>query len=295
MPVLELRLALAAAIATSAMVLYLVALMVAARIWGRFWAMRRANFVDAWQDYLASDKGPVSSRLLSLHPDEMHHLVRGWNLAAEAQRGRPERLARLREIAYACDLGHAAVALAFRGRSRDERVSGLQALGHLGRSEVFDRLRVLVSSRDPLLSLAAWQALLRIDEERALREVGQALCARPEWPEHSVAQSVAALSEQAKSVLIGQAAAFDCTHRIVAALESSHHAGATQLIRHELQTAGDFDDIAQLLYRVQRSEHIELIERALGQADAGANPGPWAAGYRQRALVWRPLDEEAHG
>ena len=295
-PLLELRLAIGAAVGMIAMVMYLAALMVAARIWGRFWRLRRANFVDTWRDYLVSEKPPLSARILSLHPDEVLHLVRVWNLEFERVRQWPERRARLTAIAIASGLTHAAPALAFRGRTRDERISGIQALGHLRAEEVYPRLEAYLSSPEDLIALAAWEAMLRIDEARTLRTHAAPLAEREGWPEHAVAHVVYEMSEKGKAALIGQAAALDCTPRIVSALEKTHHAGASQLIRHELETAPTFGLISRLIYAVQRAEHLELIELAVRRAlraDPGGQPG-WVADLQSMPHDWMAAQPEGN-
>lgn len=278
---LELRLAIAAAIGAGAMVLYLVALMVAARVYGKFRRLRRANFVDAWQDYLASNKPPVTARILSLHPEEVHHLVRGWNLAMEqamvllraGATGQEERVTRLRDIAYSTELTHAALALAFRGRTRDERISGIQSLGLIGRREVVARLIPVLASPDSLLALAAFEALIRIDEGSIAEHIDEILCARPEWPEHAVSSVILEMDETTRSVLVSQIGfrPDDCVARVISTLERIHHAGATQLLRHKLSGDRSAEEKARLLYAVQDEGHIRLVEEALAR-----EPGGWA-------------------
>jgi hypothetical protein len=266
---LELRLAIVAAIATGAMVMYLVALMIAARIYGRLRRLRRANFVDSWQEYLASDTPPVTARILSLHLPEVHHLLRGWNLAAEKED--ESGLERLRAIAYASGLTHAAVAFAFRGTTRDERISGLQALGKLGRIEVLERIVPLIEHEDRIISLAAFEAVVRIDQTVIRHRLGQILCSHSSWPEHSVAGCIQELDQASKAQLVRQVARADvaCVNRIVAPLEQTHHAGATELIRYRLQTADSREDRAAMLYAVQNEEHIQQIEASLESAPGG--------------------------
>ncbi len=277
---LELRLAIAAAIGAGAMVLYLVALLVAARVYGKFRRLRRANFVDAWQDYLASDKPPITARILSLHPEEVHHLMRGWNLAVEqafvlqraGARGLTERVARLRDIAYATELTHAALALAFRGQTRDERISGLQALGLIGRREVVARLIPVLDSPDSLLALAAFEALIRIDEQSIAERIDGLLCSRPEWPEHAVSSVILEMDETTRSVLVSQIGFRPdaCVARVISTLERIHHAGATQLLRYKLSGDRPVAEKASLLYAVQDEGHIRLVEEALRR-----EPGAW--------------------
>ncbi|MFT4603721.1 MAG: hypothetical protein ACI9W4_000436 [Rhodothermales bacterium] len=255
------------------MVLYLVALMAGARVYGRFRRLTRANFVDAWQDYLASEKPPVTARILSLHPDEVHHLVRGWNLAVEqamvlrhaGATGQTERVARLRDIAYATELTHAALALAFRGRTWDERISGIQALGLMGRKEVVDRLTLVLEGPDSLLALAAFEALIRIDERSIAERIDSVLCSHPEWPEHAVSKLILEMDEATRSVLVSQIGFQPdaCVARVISTLERIHHAGATQLLRYKLSQDKPVAEKAKLLYAVQDEGHIRLVEEAL--------------------------------
>lgn len=272
---LELRLALAAAIGAVAMVLYLIGLLLAARIYGRFRRLRRANFVDAWEDYLASEKPAVTARILSLHPQEVHHLLRGWNIEVERSlalreagaSGQQARLDRLMAIAYSTELTHAAVAFAFRGLMRDHRLSGIQALGLIGRREVGERLLALTNDPDPLISLAALEATVRLNENLVIGHLHDLICAHPEWPEHAVSRIILKLSEASRTLLIDRVGVLSdaCVGRVISTFERIHHAGATRLLRYKLSLDRPASENARLMYAVQDEGHIRLIEEKLAR------------------------------
>lgn len=323
---LELRLAVVAAIGTVVMVMYLFALLVSARIYARIRRLRRDNFVDSWREYLASDSPPYPARILALYPDEVLYLIRCWTLEYNGLRdafpsgigvqvpsggpsldSRPTqevsaRLQRLRDIAHATGLTHAALALAFRSRDRRDQIAGIQCLGGLGRTEVADRLAELLDGPDYQVSLAAFEALIRVAPEETRVRLGEELCRHPEWPEHALARLVRELDETSRAALLEQVwkkGDADCRARVISALESIHYAGASRLVETELDRASAFDDIIRLLYAVRDESHVARVEHEVarirdrhraGTRPAATAPG-WHHDYARLLDGWLRLDE----
>lgn len=312
---LDLKFALVVGLAAAAMVAYLLVLIAGARAFELVHRIRRSQFVDNWDDVLAGNRTAVAASIARLRIRDTQSMLERWN---EAYRDRPEDFgteeareserSRLRRIGEQAGIAEAAFVLLTKS-GRERHVAAITALGFLRTALAWNTLVPLVRERDPYISLAALQALVRIDELRAAPFLTTHFSAHPDWPEHAVATLIGEVSEVTRQTLVLYALdepMLECRARIFAGLEQIAHSGADRLLDHVLEHGTSVDEITRHLYATRREHHIERIGQVLREGrlrarqyavrmfapeSAASNrwetEPPWVRALAAESIAWR--------
>lgn len=140
-------------------------------------ARREAAFLGRWRTALTQRLLDPAAPLPPLDPVDSYLLIRLWTQLQESLQG--EVRSRLVEVAEVLELPRIVRGL-LRHPGR-ERLVTIVAAGHLRHASFWPDLEALVDARDPMVSLAAAHALVRIDAGRAMPVLMPRLASRDDW------------------------------------------------------------------------------------------------------------------
>lgn len=119
-------------------------------------------------------------------PDEdVPHFLFLWNYLHESLRGGSKD--NLNELADNLDLEQKTLRMLRRG-SLKEKIIAINTFGNMRDRNVYGEIERLSKLRDPIVSLWAWRALLRIDFDRTIAEHLEDLARREDWSPTFVAK-----------------------------------------------------------------------------------------------------------
>lgn len=174
---------IAAAVGIGAGALLLSAGLLAAILWLRLRLIarlaRERRFADRWQPVFAACAVGMPDAVPQLDPRDGLLFLSFWLRAQESLRGDAQQ--HLNALAVAVGADRLVAGYLASGDARAELLA-LVAAGHLRLAGVWPLAAVLAATRPPLVSLAAAQALLRIDARRALAQVLARAARREDWP-----------------------------------------------------------------------------------------------------------------
>ena len=163
-------------------------------------AAHEKRFAEIWQPIFAACIDGVPDHVPMLAREDAALFLRMWLHAEESLRGVAQ--AHLAELAMRTEADRFAVDFLSSGDPAKELLA-LVALGHLRVRGAVPLARTLLQARSSALSIAAAQALLRIDPIREMRLIIATAAERSDWP---TARIVSMLKE-ADPVLAGEALA----------------------------------------------------------------------------------------
>lgn len=120
-----------------------------------------------------------------LPPADLPHFLYLWNYLHESLRGNSKD--NLNELAANLQVDQKTYRM-LRGRSLRNKILAINTFGNLRVTEAYDEIVKLTKHRDPIISLWAWRALLRIDFERTLKDHFSLIAARKDWSPTFVAK-----------------------------------------------------------------------------------------------------------
>ena len=121
---------------------------------------RAERFRAKWQPYLVECLERVPNRVPKLEKRDVRHFLLLWNYFHETLKDAGET--NLNVIARLLDIDHWAIYSLKRGNIR-ERLLAIQTLGWLGEFSAWDDLKEIMEKGDPVVSLMAARALMRMD------------------------------------------------------------------------------------------------------------------------------------
>jgi HEAT repeat protein len=157
----------------------LLAAILALRLRLRVRAAREARFAGRWQPVIAAWAAGAEDAPPFLPSEEGLLFLALWLRAQESMRGEAQE--RLNRLAAAAGADRMAVGYLASGDARREMLA-LVAAGHLRLLGIWPLAEALAAQAPPAISLAAAQALLRIDARRALARVLALAAGREDWP-----------------------------------------------------------------------------------------------------------------
>lgn len=234
---------------------------------------RERSFVARWEPLLIECVVAVPAVVPALAPRDAELFLRLWSRMHDAVRGAAE--AHLNALARR--VGADRVAAEFlASRNLRKRMTAVLALGELREPTARGLLEPLLEDARPALSLAAAQALLRIDAAAALRRVLATAGRREDW---APAKLVSVLRE-ADAGMVSEALAAAVTDALdhpaaageVARLLRLAPTAHGEVLRHAvlrvLERVEDGETIAAALAALQHPEDVEAVRRFVGHADA---------------------------
>jgi HEAT repeat protein len=145
---------------------------------------RERRFQEFWRPVMVQCLEGIPVNHPMVDRSEWCSFLSLWNYFQESLLGGSRR--HLNELARRCDMHVAARRLVEIGVIR-ERLLGILTLGHLSDESSWGILRRIVTSSDPVLSLAAARALVQIDPAAAMPLLVPQICTRVEWPPSKIA------------------------------------------------------------------------------------------------------------
>lgn len=174
-----LRAALAVGVAAAALTAGLLATVAVLRLRMTARLARERAFADRWQPVLAACADGVPAEVPPLAPQDGVRFLTLWVRAQESLRGDVQ--AHLVALAARVGADRMAVHYLASGEPRKELLA-LVAIGHLRLQAALPLARALLAAPSGVVSLAAAQALLRIDPQSGLQPVLAEAARRGDWP-----------------------------------------------------------------------------------------------------------------
>jgi HEAT repeat protein len=234
---------------------------------------RERIFVTRWEPLLVECVAAVPADVPVLAPRDVVLFLRLWSRMHEAVRG----AAQAHLNALARRVGADRVAAGYLGsRNLRKRLIAVLALGQLRASAVQAELESLLADPRPALSLAAAQALLRIDGAGTLRRVLAAASEREDWApaklasmlqEADPAQVSAALAGALDGALSDAGAEVQVA-RLLKLAPTAHGEVLRPAVLRVFERARDPETLAAALATIQHPDDVGLARRHASHADA---------------------------
>ncbi len=236
------------------------------------------------------------------HADRFSFLIL-WNTLREANNADPATCSVMNQAAAATGLDGLARRLLGK-RSVRKKLLAVVALGQLRDRSQWEKLRQMAISDHALLSLAATQAIARIDPETAAPIVVSLAVHRAGWPAAKVASILKDIGPDLVSTPLSDAilqAPDEEKQRLIPYLETCHDAVALSTVRRLLQKPHDDKVIGPCLYVIGKfrdARDLKLVRQYLAhsrwhvRAHAAACLGKIGTGEDEEKLVSLLTDPE---
>jgi hypothetical protein len=113
-----------------------------------------------------------------LPKEELTHFLYLWNYLHESLRGSSKE--QLNSLAQTLKIDGSAYKM-LKSRSLKNRILAINTFGNLRDRKTYGEIEKLIDDRDPVISLWAWRALLRIDFEEAIAGHFSMIATRADW------------------------------------------------------------------------------------------------------------------
>lgn len=148
------------------------------RVRGRYAAQREERLLAVWEPLLIESLEHPITALPRVRRSDWLAFLKLWNFFTESLKD-PAR-AQLHDLARRAGMQHAALTLLRRGNQAEQMVA-LATLGQLRAESAWPELLQLAQRQEPMLSLTAAKALLRIDATRAIPVIIALIPRQSEW------------------------------------------------------------------------------------------------------------------
>jgi HEAT repeat protein len=227
----------------------------------RHW--KAVAFRRSWEPLLASCVDTWPSRLPTLNRHEMPAFLLLWNYFQESVRDQAKE--RLNRIARRLGADDAALRYV-RSRNIRNRLIALTALGHLRDGRCWDVMADIVRSIDPVVSLCAAKALMRIDAQRAAPIIVPLIAERRDW---APAGSAAVLIEGGPDAiseplaLAAENAERSRAPMLIRMLELTHGSASAPVLRRIMERNDETEIVAACLRVVQDPALLDVVRARL--------------------------------
>jgi HEAT repeat protein len=234
---------------------------------------RERSFVALWEPLLVECVAAVPADCPVLAPRDAELFLRLWSRVHDAVRGAAQE--RLNELARQVGAGRVAVEF-LASRNLRRRLIAVLTVGQLRESAARAQLESVLADARPGLSLAAAQALLRIDCAGALGPVLAAAGEREDWAaaklvsmlqEVGPAQVSAALADAVNSALSDSGAEARVV-RLLKLAPTAHGEVLRPAVLRVFERGRDPETLAAALAALQHPDDVELARRHARHADA---------------------------
>lgn len=224
---------------------------------------RMTAFRAVWEPLLATVADAFPARLPALRRRQVCDFLLIWNYLQESLRDQAKE--RLNRVARRLRVDRHVRRLIRHGGVR-ERLIALTAAGHLGDAGLCDELARIAAAEEPVVSLCAARAMMRIDPERAAPAILPLVQRRPDWPAASVATMLVEAGPDAVSDVLADCAAKadpESAPRLIRLLDLAHPEIAAPVIRQFLETMDDTEIVTACLRVVQDPGLLDLVRERL--------------------------------
>lgn len=220
---------------------------------------RKANFLALWRPLIAqSATGESASYPAVAEPDTREFLVL-WNHLQELLRGISKD--DLNQLARNVGMDARSKRLLANGLFA-ERILAMMTLGNLREKSAWGILSSLMHDDNPLVSLAASSALMKIDADAAINLFMPLVVEREDWPSVKVAMILRDAGPSVVSLPLVQAirAARPLqVRRLINFLELANPADSSQVMREIMQVSRDQQAIATCLRIMKDPRDLDII------------------------------------
>ena len=256
-----------------------------------------------WSPILLSDSVNTPGRFPYVKYADRFSFLILWNTLREIKEGDTERRKGMNRAAVATGLDRLARRLLAK-RSIRKKLLAVVTLGQLGDKSQWEKLCQMAVSDHALLSLAAIQAMARIDHEAAVSIYVPLVVRRVDWPVAKVASILQEIGPDLVSKPLVDAvmqAPDEEMQRLIPYLETCHAAVALPAVRRILSEPHDDKVIGPSLYVIGKfrdEEDLKLVRRYLAhprwhvRANAAACLGKIGAKNDEEKLVALLTDPE---
>lgn len=203
-----------------------------------------------------------------LPAQELPHFLYLWNYLHESLRGNSKD--QLNTLAQTLSVDESTYKM-LRSYSLKKRILAINTFGNLRTSEAYGEILKLINDRDPIISLWAWRALLRIDFDETLKNHLTMIASRADWSPIFVAK---VLLEQDRDLLSEPLVALveKCYEsglaerqmaRLVSYLTITHISSYTPLISRILAESNQTEVIIACLRLVKTDDALEKVRELL--------------------------------
>jgi len=228
---------------------------------------REKKFQEDWRPIMVQSTETAPEQLPPLARSEWISFLSLWNYFQESLLGGSKQ--NLNRLARECAMDVAAKKLLETGNIR-ERLLAILALGHLREKSAWRALRHVVTSSDPVLSLAAARAIVQIDAHAAMPLLVPQICTREEWSPSKVAGILREAGVEVISRPLAAAAMYAAPRtlpRLIRYLNMVPSAIADPVIGQIIQASTDEQVIAACLEAMKDPVHLATIRSFAGHPD----------------------------
>jgi hypothetical protein len=224
---------------------------------------RDRRFILTWRPLMAQSLVELPAEVPKIPPRQWMRFLFLWNHFQGTLRGGAR--GQMNRLARRAGMHHAALHLLNRGKTR-ERLAAMRALSYLGELRAWEYLLEFASHSDPLFSLAAAQALVRIDARSAIATLMPAIVSRTDWSPTAVASLLREAGPDAISGPLAGAvwhAPAEHRPRLIRYLGLAHMKSASEVVHRLLASPQDQEVIAACLLTARSPDDLPLIRAHL--------------------------------
>lgn len=225
-----------------------------------------ARFRAVWEPLLMQSVESLPAQVPSIRANDRLDFLALWNYLHDSLRA--EAKEQLNQLACLTGMDDIARQMLKRGGLR-ARFIGMTTLGHLRDAASWHALQQATADADPVVSLVAAKALMRIDAERAVPVLIQQIAQRTDW---SLAACAGLLKEAGADIISApliqatlQAPPTQAA-RLLRFFELAHTTVALPAVRQLLRATDELEVITGCLRLLQDPEDLELARRCLTDA-----------------------------
>lgn len=236
------------------------------RVWRTRRRVRHAQFRAIWEPVLAEAASVFPSRLPRLRRRAVPDFLLLWSFLQESLREQAKE--RLNRVALRLGVDRAVSRLMRKAGIR-EKLIAVTAAGHLGEARWWDELASMAREAEPVLSLTAAKALVRIDAVRAAPLIVSLTEQRSDWPASTVSVILQEAGPDAISHELTQAVLAAPPERapsLIRLLELAHRDEAVPVIRRMLEERDDTETVTACLRVVADPELLDVVRERLTDA-----------------------------
>lgn len=228
---------------------------------------RKRRFLAVWRPLMVQSLSGNTQRYPPVLKADVAVLLNLWNHFQESLRG--EASERLNQMA--CDVSMDVMALnLLRHRRMSEQLLAMMTLGHLRTKSAWRILSDLLKDDNPIISLAAARALMKIDALAAIDVFMPLLVVREDWP----SARIASILKEAGAYVISEPLANLIRHappeqlpRLIQFLELTYSKVSSSLVREVIEMTNNPQVIAACLRVMSDSRDLHLVRKQVRHPD----------------------------
>ena len=228
------------------------------------WRTRRAERLrDVWQPLLVESLDGSPNQLPSLPRRDVFSFLLLWNYLQDSLRD--EAHENLNRVARQIGIDQQAFQLLEQGNLRRKLIA-IQTLGWLREKQAWNKLLEIADDDDPVLSLTAAKALLRIDGALAVESIIEFVKRRDDWSTAMVAGMLSEAGADLISAPLARAALetpLEHAPRMIHFLELAHAEIALPVVHQMMERSTEMEIITACLRVLQNPEDLPIVRQLL--------------------------------